>query len=132
TAGHGPGAPGTTAVVPFPNRETDTGNVDEKANWRVSVPPTQVLDEGEVSTDVNKDINGYSSEAGAGTVTDTIATVARKRCEPQTGDKEVTGTGEPGTTVVVTFPNGETDTAKVDEKGHCSVSVPPTEVLEEG
>ncbi|REH92612.1 hypothetical protein DOS58_00865 [Staphylococcus felis] len=52
--------------------------------------------------------------------------------EPKTGDKEVTGTGETGTTVVVTFPNGETGTGKVDEKENWSVAVQPTEVLEEG
>ncbi|REH99633.1 Ig-like domain-containing protein, partial [Staphylococcus felis] len=71
-------------------------------------------------------------EPGTGTVTDTIAPDAPKVNNPQPGEKEVTGTGEPGTTVVVTFPHGETGTGKVDEKGNWSVAVPPTEVLEEG
>ncbi|UXR87150.1 Ig-like domain-containing protein [Staphylococcus felis] len=128
----GTGEPGTTVVVTFPNGETGTGKVDEKGNWSVSVPPTEVLEEGEVITVVNKDNNGNTSEPGTGTVTDTIAPDAPKVNNPQPGDKEVTGTGEPGTTVVVTFPNGETGTGKVDEKGNWSVSVPPTEVLEEG
>ncbi|REI02473.1 hypothetical protein DOS65_06035, partial [Staphylococcus felis] len=49
----------------------------------------------------------------------------------QTGDKQDNGTEEPGTTVVVTLPKGETGTGKVDEKGNWSVSVPLTEVLAE-
>ncbi|WP_281197642.1 Ig-like domain-containing protein, partial [Staphylococcus felis] len=70
----------------------------------------EVLEEGEIITVVNKDNNGNTSEPGTGTVTDTIAPDAPKVNNPQPGDKEVTGTGEPGTTVVVTFPNGETGT----------------------
>ncbi|REI23614.1 hypothetical protein DOS77_03710, partial [Staphylococcus felis] len=80
----------------------------------------------------NKDNHGNTSQPGTGTVTDTIEPDAPKVNNPQPGDKEVTGTGEPGTTVVVTFPNGETGTGKVDEKGNWSVPVPPTEVWEEG
>ncbi|WP_281197279.1 Ig-like domain-containing protein, partial [Staphylococcus felis] len=95
----GTGEPGTTVVVTFPNGETGTGKVDEKGNWSVSVPPTEVLEEGEVITVVNKDNNGNTSEPGTGTVTDTIAPDAPKVNNPQPGDKEVTGTGEPGTTV---------------------------------
>ncbi|REI25423.1 YSIRK signal domain/LPXTG anchor domain surface protein, partial [Staphylococcus felis] len=110
----GTGEPGTTVVVTFPNGETGTGKVVEKGNWSVPVPPTEVLEEGEIITVVNKDNNGNTSEPGTGTVTDTIAPDAPKVNNPQPGDKEVTGTGEPGTTVVVTFPNGETGTGKVD------------------
>ncbi|REI23872.1 hypothetical protein DOS77_03515 [Staphylococcus felis] len=49
---------------------------------------------------------------------------------PLPGAQESPGTGELEKTVVVTFPNGETGTGKVDEKGNWSVPVPPTEVLE--
>ncbi|WP_142746501.1 Ig-like domain-containing protein [Staphylococcus felis] len=125
----GTGEPGTKVVVTVPTGETGTGKVDEKGNWSVSVPPTEVLEEGEVITVVNKDNNGNTSEPGTGTVTDTIAPDAPKVNNPQPGDKEVTGTGEPGTTDVVTFPNGETGTGKVDEKGNWSVSVTPTEAV---
>ncbi|REI31181.1 hypothetical protein DOS79_00635, partial [Staphylococcus felis] len=125
----GTGEPGTTVVVTFPNGETGTGKVDEKGNWSVSVPPTEVLEEGEIITDVNKDNNGNTSEPGTGTVTDTIAPDAPKVNNPQPVDKEVTGTVEPGTSVVGIFTTGETCTGKVEEKGKWRLAVPPSVVF---
>ncbi|WP_181896851.1 hypothetical protein [Staphylococcus felis] len=45
---------------------------------------------------------------------------------PLPGDKEVTGTGEPVTTVDLTYTNVKMVTSKVVEKGISSVSVLPT------
>ncbi|REI15069.1 hypothetical protein DOS75_10205, partial [Staphylococcus felis] len=127
----GKGEPGTTDVVTIPNGETGKGKVAEKGDWSVSVPPTEVLDGAEVIQVVNKDNNGNTSEPGTGPVTDTIAPDAPTVNNPQPGDKEVTGTGEPGTTVVSTFQNRLTATGEVEVKGGWSASVPPTEGREE-
>ncbi|REI17374.1 hypothetical protein DOS75_05030, partial [Staphylococcus felis] len=123
-----------SSTVDGNDRDVDKGSrrQREKCIRGGSVPPTEVLEDGEVITVVNKDNNGNTSEPGTGKVTDTIAPDAPKVNNPQPGDKEVTRTGETGTRVVVSFPKGETGTGKVDEKGNWSVSVPPTEVLEEG
>ena len=40
------------------------------------------------------------------------------------GDKTVTGTGEPGASIVVTLPGGSAITAEVDENGSWSVDIP--------
>ncbi|WP_188595413.1 Ig-like domain-containing protein, partial [Staphylococcus muscae] len=40
------------------------------------------------------------------------------------GDKTVTGTGEPGSTITVKFPNGKEGTATVDKDGKWTVNVP--------
>ncbi|REI12892.1 hypothetical protein [Staphylococcus felis] len=73
-------------------------------------------EEGEEIKVVKKEKKGNKTEKGKGTVTDKKATDATKVNKRQRGDKEETGTGEQGKTVVVTFPNGETGTGKVDVK----------------
>ncbi|WP_419791127.1 Ig-like domain-containing protein [Staphylococcus chromogenes] len=128
----GTGEPGGTVVVTFPNGDTATGTVGEDGTWTVNVPPTETLEEGEVVTAVITDDNGNTSTPGNGTVTDTIAPDAPVVNNPQPNDGTVTGTGEPGGTVTVTFPNGEVVTGTVGEDGTWTVNVPPTETLEEG
>ncbi|MCE4966150.1 YSIRK-type signal peptide-containing protein [Staphylococcus chromogenes] len=128
----GSGEPGGTVVVTFPNGDVVTGTVGEDGTWTVDVPPTETLEEGEVVTAVVTDDNGNTSTPGNGTVTDTIAPEAPVVNDPQPNDGTVTGSGEPGGTVVVTFPNGDVVTGTVGEDGTWTVDVPPTETLEEG
>ncbi|QDW81662.1 YSIRK-type signal peptide-containing protein [Staphylococcus chromogenes] len=128
----GSGEPGETVVVTFPNGDVVTGTVGEDGTWTVNVPPTETLEEGEVVTAVITDDNGNTSTPGNGTVTDTIAPDAPVVNDPQPNDGIVTGSGEPGETVVVTFPNGDVVTGTVGEDGTWTVNVPPTETLEEG
>ncbi|PTF84641.1 Ig-like domain-containing protein [Staphylococcus chromogenes] len=128
----GTGEPGGTVVVTFPNGDVVTGTVGEDGTWTVDVPPTETLEEGEVVTAVVTDDNGNTSTPGNGTVTDTIAPEAPVVNNPQPNDGTVTGTGEPGGTVTVTFPNGEVVTGTVDEDGTWTVDVPPTVTLTEG
>ncbi|PTF95950.1 Ig-like domain-containing protein [Staphylococcus chromogenes] len=128
----GSGEPGETVVVTFPNGDVVTGTVGEDGTWTVNVPPTETLEEGEVVTAVITDDNGNTSTPGNGTVTDTIAPDAPVVNNPQPNDGTVTGSGEPGETVIVTFPNGDVVTGTVGEDGTWTVNVPPTETLEEG
>ncbi|MDT0680030.1 Ig-like domain-containing protein, partial [Staphylococcus chromogenes] len=128
----GTGEPGGTVTVTFPNGEVVTGTVDEDGTWTVDVPPTVTLTEGDVITATVEDDNGNVSTPGNGTVTDTIAPDAPVVNNPQPNDGTVTGTGEPGGTVTVTFPNGEVVTGTVDEDGTWTVDVPPTVTLTEG
>ena len=44
--------------------------------------------------------------------------------QPNAGDKQVTGTGTPGNTVIVTFPDGSTGQTIVDNNGNWTVNVP--------
>ncbi|WP_194434690.1 Rib/alpha-like domain-containing protein, partial [Staphylococcus muscae] len=57
-------------------------------------------------------------------VQDTKAPEAPTVDPVEAGDKTVTGTGEPGSTITVKFPNGEEGTATVDENGKWTVDVP--------
>ncbi|HEL1640039.1 TPA: LPXTG cell wall anchor domain-containing protein [Streptococcus suis] len=73
--------------------------------------------------------------SGTDTVTpnaDTSAPVAPSVNVPNAGDKTVTGSAEPGSTVTVTFPDGSTVTTIADEKGNFTVDVPAGVELKAG
>ncbi|MDU0476913.1 Ig-like domain-containing protein [Staphylococcus chromogenes] len=124
--------PGGTVTVTFPNGDVVTGTVGEDGTWTVDVPPTETLEEGEVVTAVITDDNGNTSTPGNGTVTDTIAPEPPVVDPIKPGDTVVTGEGEPGGTVTVTFPNGEVVTGTVDEDGTWTVDVPLTVIIKDG
>ncbi|RIM10110.1 YSIRK-type signal peptide-containing protein [Staphylococcus chromogenes] len=128
----GTGEPGGTVTVTFPNGEVVTGTVEEDGTWTVDVPPTVTLTEGDVITATVEDDNGNVSTPGNGTVTDTIAPEPPVVDPIKPGDTVVTGEGEPGGTVTVTFPNGEVVTGTVDEDGTWTVDVPPTVTIKDG
>ncbi|MGI3316634.1 Ig-like domain-containing protein, partial [Staphylococcus chromogenes] len=113
--------PGGTVTVTFPNGDVVTGTVGEDGTWTVDVPPTTTLTEGDIITATVEDDNGNVSTPGNGTVTDTIAPDAPVVNNPQPNDSTVTGSGEPGETVVVTFPNGDVVTGTVGEDGTWTV-----------
>ncbi|MCE5044246.1 YSIRK-type signal peptide-containing protein, partial [Staphylococcus chromogenes] len=115
--------PGGTVTVTFPNGDTATGTVGEDGTWTVDVPPRTTLTEGDIITATVEDDNGNVSTPGNGTVTDTIAPEAPVVNNPQPNDGTVTGSGEPGGTVVVTFPNGDVVTGTVGEDGTWTVDV---------
>ncbi|WP_432370884.1 Ig-like domain-containing protein [Staphylococcus chromogenes] len=123
--------PGGTVTVTFPNGEVRTGTVGDDGTWTVDVPPTETLEQGEIITATISDGNNVSTP-GTGTVNDTIAPDAPEVNDPQPNDDKVTGTGEPGGTVVVTFPNGDTATGTVGEDGTWTVDVPPTVTIKDG
>ncbi|MBY5022351.1 GA module-containing protein [Streptococcus suis] len=72
---------------------------------------------------------------GADTVApnaDTSAPVAPSVNVPNAGDKTVTGSAKPGSTVTVTFPDGSTVTTIADENGNFTVDVPAGVELKAG
>ncbi|NQN96539.1 LPXTG cell wall anchor domain-containing protein, partial [Streptococcus suis] len=73
--------------------------------------------------------------SGTDTVTpnaDTSAPVAPSVNVPNAGDKTVTGSAKPGSTVTVTFPDGSTVTTIADENGNFTVDVPAGVELKAG
>ncbi|EES35467.1 hypothetical protein HMPREF0791_1918, partial [Staphylococcus epidermidis W23144] len=63
---------------------------------------------------------------------DVIAPDAPTINQPSVGDKTISGKGEPGSTITVTFPDGSTTTGKVDGNGDWTVTVPDEITLHEG
>ncbi|UXR83539.1 Rib/alpha-like domain-containing protein [Staphylococcus sp. IVB6214] len=123
----GKGEPGSTITVKFPNGEEGTAKVDENGNWTVDVPKGTEIKPGDELDVTATDEAGNTSDVTKVKVPTDKDTVAPEK--PQVnpvnpGDKEVTGKGEPGSTITVKFPNGEEGTAKVDKDGNWTVKVP--------
>ncbi|REI01928.1 Ig-like domain-containing protein, partial [Staphylococcus felis] len=128
----GTGEAGSTVTVTFPDGTTVTGTVDEEGRYEVKIPDTVGLKGGETIKVTTTDGAGNTSEETSITVEDQTAPEA-PTVDPVTSETEViTGTGEVGSTVTVTFPDGTTVTGTVDEAGHYEVKVPATVDLKGG
>ncbi|WP_241538741.1 Ig-like domain-containing protein, partial [Staphylococcus felis] len=128
----GTGEAGSTVTVTFPDGTTATGTVNQEGRYEVKVPATVDLKGGEVLTVKSTDEAGNKSEETSITVEDQTAPEA-PTVNPVTSKTEViTGTGEAGSKVTVTLPDGTTATGTVDEEGHYEVKVPGTVDLKGG
>ncbi|HFI0383893.1 TPA: Ig-like domain-containing protein, partial [Streptococcus suis] len=154
--------PGADTVVPTtPTPQTDAEKNDVTNPAKTPVADTNNLTEEEkakVKEEVEKSNPGLPSGttivvgndgsvtitypdgsvdtiSGTDTVTpntDTTAPEAPIVNTPKAGDKTVTGTAEPGSTITVTFPDGSTVTTTADENGNFTVDVPAGVELKEG
>ncbi|MGQ7367442.1 Ig-like domain-containing protein, partial [Streptococcus suis] len=154
--------PATDAVVPTtPTPQTDAEKNDVTNPAKTPVADTNNLTEEEkakVKEEVEKSNPGLPSGttivvgnggsvtitypdgsvdtiSGTDTVTpntDTTAPEAPIVNTPKAGDKTVTGTAEPGSTITVTFPDGSTVITTADENGNFTVDVPAGVELKEG
>ncbi|VED59213.1 Rib/alpha-like domain-containing protein [Staphylococcus simulans] len=124
--------PGSTVTVTFPDGSTVTTKVDKDGNWKVDVPEAVTLKDGDNVKAVITDEAGNVSKETVTPVKDTVAPEVPVVNVIHAGDKVVTGTAEPGTTVTVTFPNGTVVTVKVGQDGTWSVDVPSNVMLKDG
>ncbi|MCE4958061.1 Ig-like domain-containing protein, partial [Macrococcoides caseolyticum] len=121
----GIGVPGNTITVTFPDGTQGTAVVQPDGTWSVPVPPGVDLVGGEVLPVTSTDPAGNVSPEASVTVTDTTAPLAPVVNPVTSEDTVVTGTGTPGNTITVKFPDGTTGTAVVQADGTWSVPVPP-------
>ncbi|NHC05124.1 BapA prefix-like domain-containing protein, partial [Acinetobacter sp. 187] len=118
----GTGEPGATVTVTYPDNSTATTEVGSDGTWSVTTPPG--LKDGDVVTAQSKDPQGNLGAPNNETVDGIGPTTEINPIGPNT---PVGGTGEPGATIEVTFPNGDTETTTVKEDGTWSVANPGLE-----
>ncbi|RXK17179.1 Ig-like domain-containing protein [Macrococcus sp. DPC7161] len=128
----GTGVPGDTITVKFPDGSTGTAVVQPDGTWSVVIPAGVDLKGGEVLPVVETDPAGNVSPASSVTVTDTTAPLAPPINTVSSTSTTVTGVGEPGNTVTVTFPDGSTSTAVVQPNGTWSAPIPAGVTLADG
>ncbi|MCK1238706.1 Ig-like domain-containing protein [Streptococcus uberis] len=128
----GTGVPGDTITVKFPDGSTGTAVVQPDGTWSVVIPSGVDLKGGEVLPVVEIDPAGNVSPASSVTVTDTTAPLAPPINTVSSTSTTVTGVGEPGNTVTVTFPDGSTSTAVVQPDGTWSAPIPAGVTLSGG
>ncbi|EXA62145.1 bacterial Ig-like domain family protein, partial [Acinetobacter baumannii 1035119] len=118
-----------TVVTVVINGQTYTATVDSTAGtWTVSVPGSELTADADKTIDAKvtfTDAAGNSSSVND-TQTYTIDTTAPAApvIDPVNGTDPITGTAEPGSTVTVTYPNGDTATVVAGPDGSWSVPNP--------
>ncbi len=128
----GSGEPGATVTITYPDDTTQEVTVDKDGNWTATVPEGIVLEEGDKVTAVQTDDVGNTGDKATETVHDITPPPAPVIDPVEAGDTTITGTGEPGATVTITYPDGTTQYVEVDKEGNWTVTVPEGVTLEDG
>ncbi|WP_436863115.1 Ig-like domain-containing protein, partial [Staphylococcus caeli] len=115
---------GSTVKVTFPGGETATGTANEQGNYTVDIPADVNLKGGEELVVIATDEAGNKSPEAKTIVVDTTAPEAPTAEEVTSESTQISGRGEPGSTIKVTFPEGVTVTGTVDETGNYVVEIP--------
>ncbi|MGO1863107.1 MAG: Ig-like domain-containing protein [Staphylococcus equorum] len=120
----GTGEPGSTIIVKFPDGSVITGTVDSQGNYAINLPVDKKLNGNEELVVTSTDQSGNVSREVRVTVKDTTAPAAPTVNKVTSEDTKVTGTGEPGSTITVKFPNGTIVTGKANNQGNYVINVP--------
>ena len=128
----GKAEPGSTVTVTFPDGTTATGITDADGNYVVNIPSSEDLKGGETLPITATDKDGNKSDEATTTVTDTTAPDVPTVNPVTSDDTTITGKAEPGSTVTVTFPEGNTASATTDADGNYTINIPTNEDLKGG
>ncbi|QIO08283.1 hypothetical protein G8D99_04095 [Acinetobacter lanii] len=110
---------GNTVTVSFPDGTTATASIDAAGNWKVTTP-AGLKDGDEVKAIITDAAGNVSPEASE--IVDGVGPTTT--IDPINANDPITGTGEKGSTVEVTYPNGDKVTTPVAEDGTWSVANP--------
>ncbi|MBF0811982.1 YSIRK-type signal peptide-containing protein, partial [Staphylococcus xylosus] len=132
TTVNGTAEPGSEVTVTFPDGTTAIGTADDQGNYTIDVPAVIDLVGGEELLIASIDNNGNISDSVKTTVADTTAPEAPTVNEVTSESTTVSGTAEPGSEVIVTFPDGTTATGTADDQGNYTVDIPTTVNLDGG
>ena len=120
----GTGEAGSTITVKFPDGSTVTGEVDNQGNYAIDLPVDKKLNGNEELVVTSTDGAGTVSSETKVTVTDATAPAVPTINEVTSEDSQVSGTGEPGSTITVKFPDGSVVTGVADDKGNYAIDLP--------
>ncbi|WP_278269276.1 putative Ig domain-containing protein [Staphylococcus epidermidis] len=128
----GRGEPGTIVEVTFPDGNKVEGKVDSDGNYHIQIPSETTLKGGQPLQVIAIDKAGNKSEATTTNVIDTTAPEQPTINKVTENSTEVSGRGEPGTVVEVTFPDGNKVEGKVDSDGNYHIQIPSETTLKGG
>ncbi|WP_238925655.1 Ig-like domain-containing protein [Staphylococcus epidermidis] len=128
----GRGEPGTVVEVTFPDGNKVEGKVDSDGNYHIQIPSETTLKGGQPLQVIAIDKTGNKSESTTTNVIDTTAPEKPTINKVTENSTEVSGRGEPGTVVEVTFPDGNKVEGKVDSDGNYHIQIPSDEKLKVG
>nr|WP_269667935.1 Ig-like domain-containing protein [Staphylococcus warneri] len=128
----GKAEPNSTVTVTFPDGKTANATTDGDGNYTIDIPANEDLKGGEALPVTSTDGAGNQSGAATTTVTDTTAPTVPTINPVTSEDTTITGHAEPGSTVTVTFPDGNTATGTTDADGNYVINIPTDEDLKGG
>ncbi|MEJ7498071.1 Ig-like domain-containing protein, partial [Staphylococcus warneri] len=128
----GKAEPNSTVTVTFPDGTTANATTDGDGNYTIDIPANEDLRGGEALPVTSTDGAGNQSGAATTTVTDTTAPTVPTINPVTSEDTTITGHAEPGSTVTVTFPDGNTATGTTDADGNYVIDIPANEDLKGG
>ena len=120
----GTGEPGSTITVKLPDGSVVTGTVDSQGNYVIDLPVDKKLNGNEELVVTSTDGAGNVSPETRVTVKDATAPNAPAVNEVTSESTQVTGTGEPGSTITVKFPDGSVVTSTADNQGNYAIDLP--------
>ncbi|MDK9852182.1 Ig-like domain-containing protein, partial [Staphylococcus equorum] len=120
----GTGEAGSTITVKFPDGSVVTGTVDDQGNYVIDLPVDKKLNGNEELVVTSTDGVGNVSPESKVTVTDVTAPDAPTVNQITSEDSQVSGTGEPGSTITVKFPDGSVVTGEADNQGNYAIDIP--------
>ncbi|MEB6243726.1 Ig-like domain-containing protein, partial [Staphylococcus gallinarum] len=120
----GTGEPGSTVKVELPDGTVLDGVTDDQGNYTIDLPTNKKFNGGESIKVTSTDASGNKSDEKVIDVKDTTPPVTPTVSEVTSGSTQVTGTGEPGSTVKVELPDGTELTGVADDQGNYVIDLP--------
>ncbi|RIL40355.1 YSIRK signal domain/LPXTG anchor domain surface protein, partial [Mammaliicoccus fleurettii] len=117
----GTGEPGSTIRVKLPDGSVIIGTVNIQGKYAIEIPARKNVGSDKCLVITSTDSSGNVSRETKVTVKDATAPTVNK---VTSGDTKVTGTGEPGSTIIVKFPNGTIVTGRADNQGNYVINIP--------
>ncbi|MEB7040228.1 Ig-like domain-containing protein, partial [Staphylococcus gallinarum] len=128
----GTGEPGSTVKVELPDGTEITGVADDQGNYTIDLPTNKKFQGGESIKVTSTDASGNKSDEKVIDVKDTTPPVAPTVSEVTSESTQVTGTGEPGSTVKVELPDGTVLDGVADDQGNYTINLPSNKKFQGG
>ncbi|WP_256337683.1 Ig-like domain-containing protein, partial [Staphylococcus sp. HMSC056D08] len=112
---NGTSEPLSTVTLTLPDGKTTEVKADADGKWTTEL--AEPLTHNAVIKAVTSDVANNKSPEATQTVKDTVVPAVPTIDTIEAGDKVVSGTSEPLSTVTLTLPNGKTAEVKTDDKG---------------
>ncbi|WP_198552190.1 Ig-like domain-containing protein [Staphylococcus succinus] len=120
----GTAEPGATVKVTLPSGQELTTEADDEGNYIVDLPENEKYEGGEVLQVTATDEAGNESEEREVVIEDKTPPTAPTVNEVTSESPQVSGTAEPGSTVIIVLPNEKEIKHVVDNNGHFVITLP--------
>ncbi|WP_437272246.1 Ig-like domain-containing protein [Staphylococcus succinus] len=121
---HGTAEPGATVKVTLPSGQELITEADDEGNYIVDLPDNEKYEGGEVLQVTAIDEAGKESEVVEVVIEDKTAPTAPTVNQVTSESPQVSGTVEPGSTVIIVLPNEKEIKHVVDNNGHFVITLP--------